>query len=71
MKTLTAAAFVAICSLPMAAQAQDWTGFYGGGLQGGIADSGSGLAGGGLTPPTVPLPDTISIWADPSPGGSS
>ena len=45
MKTLTAAAFVAICSLPMAAQAQDWTGFYGG-LQGGIADSGSGLAGG-------------------------
>lgn len=44
MKKLGVAAIVAVCSLPLAAQAQDWTGLYGG-LNYGISNSGSGLAG--------------------------
>ena len=44
MKKLGAAALIALCALPLAAQAQDWTGAYGG-LSYGISNSGNGLAG--------------------------
>ncbi|WP_371170199.1 outer membrane beta-barrel protein [Aliiroseovarius sp. 2305UL8-7] len=48
MKQLTAVSMALLCSLPLAAQAEDWSGIYGG-LEAGISKPQSGLADGNTT----------------------